>query len=156
MKIIHCADLHLDSKMNSNFDKIKSKERKSEILRTFERMVEYASAQEVQAILIAGDMFDTRNISASVRNTVLFSITSHPLITFYYLRGNHDTDNFLSGLEELPPNLKLFGSRWTGYQQDGITISGIELTSENAGSAYVSLVLNVQNFNIVMLHGQES
>lgn len=156
MKIIHCADLHLDSKMNSNFDKIKSKERKSEILRTFERMVEYASAQEVQAILIAGDMFDTRNISASVRNTVLFSITSHPLITFYYLRGNHDTDNFLSGLEELPPNLKLFGSRWTGYQQDGITISGIELTSESAGSAYVSLVLNVQNFNIVMLHGQES
>lgn len=156
MKIIHCADLHLDSRMNSNFDKIKARERKAEILRTFERMTEYASEQNIQAILIAGDLFDTRNISASVRNTVLFCITAHPSVTFYYLRGNHDTDNFLSGLEEIPENLKLFGSRWTTYHQGGIAISGVELSPENAGSVYVSLVLDVRSFNIVMLHGQES
>lgn len=156
MKIIHCADLHLDSKMNSNFDKIKAKERKGEILHTFERLVEYASEQEAEAILIAGDMFDTRNISASVRNTVLFCIKEHPLITFYYLRGNHDADNFLSGLEHIPENLKLFGSQWLSYRQGGIVISGVELSHENAGSAYVSLVLNAQEFNIVMLHGQET
>ena len=156
MKIIHCADLHLDSKMNSNFDRIKAKERKGEILHTFERMVEYASEQGVDAILIAGDLFDTRNISASVRNTVLFSIKDHPLITFYYLRGNHDADNFLSGLEQIPENLKLFGSQWLSYRQGDVVISGVELSYENAGSAYVSLVLNAQDFNIVMLHGQES
>lgn len=43
MKFIHCADLHLDSKMSANLDKERAKERRSEILDTFVRMVRYAS-----------------------------------------------------------------------------------------------------------------
>ena len=42
MKIIHCSDLHLDSKMETNLTKEKARERKNEILITFESMVEYA------------------------------------------------------------------------------------------------------------------
>lgn len=158
MKFIHCADLHLDSKMTANLDKESAKERKGEILHTFERMVSYASRNEITAILIAGDMFDTKNISAITRNTVLHHINEHAKITFYYLKGNHDNDNFLSGLEKLPDNLKMFGTDWTAYSEanGAITVSGIELSPENAGSAYVSLVLDSRKFNIVMLHGQES
>lgn len=158
MKMIHCADLHLDSKMNANLEKDSARERKSEILHTFERMIAYASQNQVRAILIAGDLFDTKNISATARNIVLHDITAHPEIRFYYLKGNHDRDNFLSGLDEIPDNLRLFGSRWTVYEEaDGkISISGIELSEENGESAYTSLVLDSGKFNIVMLHGQES
>ena len=70
MKIIHCADLHLDSKMTANLSKDQARERKREILRTFTRMVEYASKNDVRVILIAGDLFDTRSVSAMARNTV--------------------------------------------------------------------------------------
>ena len=42
MKIIHCSDLHLDSKMKSNLKDNRSKERRDEILRTYQNMVEYA------------------------------------------------------------------------------------------------------------------
>ncbi len=42
MKIIHCADLHLDSQMTANLTKEQARERKREIIRTFTRMVEYA------------------------------------------------------------------------------------------------------------------
>lgn len=158
MKIIHCADLHLDLKMNANLDKESAKERKGEILHTFERMVTYASETQVSAILIAGDMFDTKNISATTRNIVLHNIAGHPVINFYYLKGNHDDDNFLSGLEEIPENLKMFDSRWMTYEEAGgkISISGIELSAENAEAAYISLVLDPERFNIVMLHGQEA
>lgn len=158
MKLIHCADLHLDSKMNANLDKESAKERKGEILHTFERMVTYASQNNIAAILIAGDMFDTRNISATTRNIVLHNIEGHPDINFYYLKGNHDNDNFLSGLEEIPGNLKMFGTQWTTYEEaEGkIVISGLELSAENAGSAYLSLVPDSKKFNIVMLHGQEA
>lgn len=156
MKLIHCADLHLDSKMNANLDKASAKERKGEILHTFERMVEYAVQNQVSAILIAGDMFDTKNISATTRNTVLHNMINHPNIHFYYLKGNHDHDNFLSGLEEIPENLKMFDSTWKTYEEGEVSISGIELSAENADSAYLSLVLDAKKFNIVMLHGQES
>lgn len=158
MKLIHCADLHLDSKMDTNLEKEKAKERKREILDTFERMVAYAAANGVSAILIAGDMFDVKNISATARNTVLHSIIEHSGITFYYLRGNHDSDNFLSGLENMPENLKMFNSEWTSYSEaEGkVSIWGIELSDKNTGSVYTSLLLEPDKFNIVMLHGQES
>lgn len=158
MKIIHCADLHLDSKMTANLDKEKAKERKAELLLTFENMIAFAKKNQVEAILIAGDLFDTKNISASARNVVKVAINNHPEIQFFYLKGNHDQDNFLSGTEDLPANLKLFSKEWTSYAlgEGRIILSGLELSKENAGSAYSTLTLDAAKFNIVTLHGQES
>lgn len=156
MKIIHCADLHLDSKMTANLSKEQAKERKMEILRTFARMVEYAADNEVKAIIIAGDLFDTRNVSATARNLVRDVIVQNGDIDFFCLKGNHDHDNFLAKLEEIPQNLKLFNNDWTCYDYGDVTISGIELSMENQATAYNSLVLSNDTFNIVTLHGQVS
>ncbi len=154
MKIIHCADLHLDSKMTANLTKEQARERRKEMLRTFTRMVEYAVKNNVRVILIAGDLFDTRNVSAMARNTVRDMICTHPEIDFLYLRGNHDSDNFLSKMEELPENLFLFDEEWTSYRYGNIVISGLELSEENRATVYNSLVLNHDDYNIVTLHGQ--
>lgn len=158
MRIIHCADLHLDSKMESYLDKERAKERRRELLSTYERLVKYAVDNNVDAVLIAGDLFDTNKISATTRNVVLSNITDNPNIAFYYLKGNHDNDNFLSGLSEIPSNLKLFGTDWTTYEEAGgrVEISGVELTKDNSGAVYNRLVLDSGKINIVMLHGQES
>lgn len=154
MKFIHCADLHLDSKMTSNLSKQQARERKMEILRTYSKMVEYAKNNQIRAIIIAGDMFDTRNISATARNIVKDSIVSNPNIDFYYLKGNHDSDNFLSKLEEIPANLKLFSNEWTSYSYGNITINGLEIDKSNEATMYNSLVLDHDKYNIVTLHGQ--
>lgn len=154
MKIIHCADLHLDSKMTANLSREQARERKKEILRTFTRMVEYAAANEVRVILIAGDLFDTRNISALARNTVRDMIVGHPEIDFIYLRGNHDSDNFLSKMEDMPANLLMFGNDWSTYLYGNIAITGMEISADSQVTMYNSLVLNHDMFNIVTLHGQ--
>lgn len=156
MKMIHCADLHLDSRMNANLDPEKAKVRKAEILKTFTRMVDYAAEQGVDAILIAGDLFDRSTISATAKNTVLSQIREHPELSFYYLRGNHDCDNFLPQGEEVPANLHTFGENWKTYELGRVAITGIELSKENAGYAFRSLALDADRFHIVMLHGQES
>ena len=39
MKILHCADIHLDSAMTANLDKDKARERRSELLASFKDMV---------------------------------------------------------------------------------------------------------------------
>lgn len=154
MKIIHCADLHLDSKMTTNLSKERAKERKMEILRTFSKMVEYAKQNNVTAILIAGDMFDTRNVSATSRNMVRDVIMQNSQIDFLYLKGNHDNDNFLSKLDEIPQNLYLFADKWTTYSYGDVVICGLELNAENSLSAYNQLVLDHGKYNIVMMHGQ--
>ena len=88
MKIIHCADLHLDSKMTANLTKEQAKERKNEILRTFTRMVDYAKKNSVKAILITVDIYiyldgkdDDAHSSVGILNShtvnVEFSIEDH-------------------------------------------------------------------------------
>ncbi|MCM1047814.1 MAG: DNA repair exonuclease [Clostridiales bacterium] len=161
MKILHCADLHLDSNMTSNLTKEKAKERKNELLMTFNRMIQYALDNDIRAILIAGDLFDKKKVSRTALSIVRQAIDMHPQIEFFYLKGNHDVDSLLGDMEEIPDNLKLFGDSWTSYELEGenglrVTINGMELNADNSGSAYDSLVLNYDCFNIVMLHGQEA
>ena len=155
MKIIHCADLHLDSKLTSVLGKEKAAERKNELLNAFTRMVFYAAQAGVKAVLIAGDMFDVKNISKKTKNVVLDTLRANPEINFYYLKGNHDKNNFLEGEEAVPENLKMFTRTWTSYDEGNICISAAELDAENAGGIYDGLVPDPKRFNIVMLHGQE-
>lgn len=154
--MIHCADLHLDSRLLAHLDTERAKERNMEIVNTFQRMVEYGAKNQIQAILIAGDLFDTKNISSVVRNAVRDAIIFHPGIDFFYLKGNHDQDNFLALLEEIPDNLKQFDSQWKTYRYGNIAISGAECTSENQISLAGQLSLAQDQVNIVMLHGQET
>lgn len=156
MKIIHCADLHLDSKMESNLSREQARERKRELLLTFERMAGYAAEHEVRAIIIAGDLFDTTHISKTAAKLVEEQIAGHPDIDFLYLQGNHEKDRFLEGLEEVPQNLKVFGESWSRFSYGNVTITGVCLTPENSKNIYDSLVLAQEDVNLVVLHGQES
>ena len=158
MKIIHCADLHLDSRMSAHLDGEKRKKRRAELLATFDRLLDYAVESGVYAVLIAGDLFDTPVISKTARAAVLDGIRSCPDVAFYYLKGNHDSDNFLEG-EEVPDNLYTFNDSWTSYalgDTDSVILSGIELTESNCKSAAAALIPDINKINIVMLHGQES
>lgn len=161
MKIIHCADLHLDSKMESNLTRAQAEERRQELLDTFSRMVGFAEDNDVRIIMISGDLFDRAETRKSARKHVLSEISSHPDIDFLYLKGNHDQDDFLENIKEsdIPDNLKRFSPDvWTSYiyEEDGnvIVISGRELTDRNVQIFTSNLILDPARLNIVMLHGQ--
>lgn len=164
MKLIHCADLHLDSGMRTHLSRERARSRRDELLRNFSRLAEYAADHGVKAVLIAGDLFDRDVVSELAGNTVMEVVRAHPDIHFYYLRGNHDRADVLgrgsavpgSPPGSLPGNLFLFGPRWRTYtegEHGGIAIAGVELTEENNAAAHASLRLDPACFNIVMLHG---
>ena len=152
MKIIHTADLHLDSAMKTNLSKEKAKLRKNEILHTFERMVDFAKANGVKVILIAGDLFDTKTVTVKTKDIIRNCIKENQDIDFLYLKGNHDTEVMIFE-DEVPLNLKTFKDSWTSYEYDDVTVAGAHLSGKNA--LYESLILDKGKLNIVMLHGQE-
>ena len=153
MKLIHCADVHLDSRMESGLPVEKAKERRLELLHTFTRMTEQAAEDKVEAILICGDLFDGRSVSTRAGNCVLDAVVQHPQIMFYYLRGNHDQGNFLEGVPALPDNLRIFGTDWTSYEQGDVVITGAEWSGENKDHIMERLSLEKDRTNIVMFHG---
>ena len=160
MKIIHCADLHLDSKLHTHLDRDLARRRRDELLHNFERLAGYAAENDVEVILIAGDLFDRDTVSQLAANTVLSVIKTHPQIRFYYLRGNHDTGDCLGSSGPVQarslPNLYLFGNRWKTYydgKEGRISISGLELTRGSSAGAVSGLHLDPACFNIVKSFG---
>ncbi|SEF97702.1 metallophosphoesterase family protein [Lachnospira multipara] len=163
MKILHCADLHLDSRLETNLKAEKAKKRRNEILNKFAELVEYANENEIMHIIIAGDLFDRDNVSTKVQNVVIGNITKYPNIQFYYLRGNHDSNNFITSLDVVPENLHMFEDEWKTYYIESetssnfkVAVTGVELTFDNNNKIYSFLHLNSDEFNIVVLHGQEN
>jgi DNA repair exonuclease SbcCD nuclease subunit len=158
MKLIHCADLHLDSKLQTWLSEDKAKERRNEILSNFPRLVEFAKENSVFGIMIAGDLYDRNSASKHAENTVLATIVSNPDVMFWYLPGNHDDKSFLTRIEKLPSNLFVFDDRFRTIPLNDagtITLSGVALTEENNRSFYDDVVLNRDTYNIFMLHGEE-
>lgn len=152
MKIIHCADIHLGSKMESKIPAQRVEERKRELRNTFLRMVQYAKEKGVSVILLSGDVFDTERPLKKDKDFFYSVVESNPEIDFLYLKGNHDSGEAY-GRSDIP-NLKLFGREWSYYTYGNVVIAGLELDGSNEEIRYQSLSLNKDNLNIVMLHGQ--
>lgn len=154
MKIIHCADLHIGSKLNTNFDRETAKQRQEELLNTFKRMLRYAEDEVVDAIIIAGDLFDETGVSKGIVNEVISEIEKHSDVSFFYLSGNHDIDLQMMKLVMLPDNLYMFKEDWMEYEfGNKVVILGKNTITSDM---YDGIVLDENTINIVVLHGQIS
>lgn len=155
MRIIHCADLHLDSALTTHLDKYRANKRRKELLDSFRRMMVYASENDVSAVIIAGDLFDSETVSAGTVSIVLGEISRYRDVEVYYLKGNHDPGNHIFDGKNIPENLHLFGSEWTYYILSDVVLSGVVLDNENCNRIYETLDISESDINIVVLHGQE-
>ncbi len=154
MRLLHCADIHLDSVMESNLSPEQAKERKRELLVGFADMVRYGAEHDVRGVLIAGDLFDGASCAKRTRTYVLELMAQYPQIEFYYLSGNHDEGEvgFTDSKTPLPENLHVFTDAWQEYRMDEVSIWGCidPCTKE----AYDALSPDPARVNIAMLHGQ--
>ena len=127
VKLIHTADLHLDSAFRSHFTKEEAENRRQKQLMAWKELLSFAVEKKVQGILIAGDLFDSPVVSHGTMDFFLSTIAEHPEISFFYLRGNHDTENTFRYQENLPKNLFLFSDKGKKYRlNDRLLLAGVE------------------------------
>ncbi len=151
MKIIHTSDIHLDSPLTSRLPQAQVRERRRELLSGFGRLVEEARVLRAEAIIIAGDLFDSDRVSKRALDTALDIIEGAQDITFFYLQGNHEGNALALSGRALPKNIKAFGDNWTYYQIGNTTIAGRNDIREGM---FESLSLPSETKNIVILHGE--
>lgn len=147
MKLIHCADVHLDASLESVFSPAQAAIYRKELLANFARLVELTDENKADALLIAGDLFDSDNTCEQTVRYVLELFAAHPELSVFYLPGNHDGGG-LCDRDDLPDNLHLFGTDWTYYDFGDLTIAGGTAPDPNA------LRLSPNKTNVVLLHGQ--
>ena len=149
MRIIHTADVHLESAF-VKLTPSQVRERKNELYLTLGTIIGEAARIGAEAVIIAGDLFDTERISRRAAERVRDLIEKHADIDFLYLRGNHEVAAFTDKLAELPKNLKCFGDEWTYFEYGDVIISGRNTICQGMFS---ELKITPEKKNICVLHG---
>lgn len=148
MKIIHTADIHLDSPLSQVRDSVA---RRYELLRALSDLAEYANNNGVAAIIVAGDLFDSEYATEQTVLSVA-EIINRSRAQWYVLQGNHGSSSPYVKLKQAAPTLNLFGDEWSYYNLDNVTVCGREL-GVNDVAQYGKLILDKERYNIVVLHG---
>ncbi|AOM82450.1 metallophosphoesterase family protein [Salisediminibacterium beveridgei] len=165
ISFIHCADLHLGRpvKTNSNLKNNQEELVKEAAYRSFEKMVDEALAEEVDFVLIAGDLFDEE--VRSLRGQWFIKRQCERLnekgIAVYISHGNHDPL-----IEEeavgYPANVKVFpvGGETFFYRHESgetLAISGFSYPQKEfteKAKAYFPNRTEDATWHIGVLHGQ--
>lgn len=128
IKFIHCADLHLDSPFKSKSHLAPSifEDVQNSAYESFKKIVDTALKEEVDFVLIVGDLFDSENrtLRAEVFLKEQFKRLEKEQIFVYVSHGNHDplTEKITN---DWPNNVSVFSNRVETYQaitKDGETI----------------------------------
>jgi len=137
-RFIHTADLHLDSPLQSLAlrDPDLAELIGGATRRAFERLIDTCLEERVDALLIAGDLYD-----GNLRSMKTAAFLSRELrrledakIRVFMIRGNHDSESTVTRYLDLPKNVHLFSGH--GGVEDlaelGIAIHGVSFAQRHA------------------------
>lgn len=160
VKILHCADIHLDSPFADRSPE-KAAVRRNELRGAFSSMMTYARLNAVDIMLIAGDLFDSQYITPDTVSLVLREFSSNKSCRFVISPGNHDPyiQNSIYDKIEFPSNVYIFDSDRLSF------FSFDDLETDVYGYAFTSPSLeynpfaghkpeNSDRLNLLCAHGE--
>lgn len=159
MRIIHCADVHFDTPFSGLSDTGKAEIRKNDVRAAFGRICALVKDRAADALLIAGDLFD----SASVSGRTLAYIQSELAavdVPVFVCGGNHDPvspDSYFA-LLDWPENVHIFGPRIerVDLPELGACVYGRSFAEQYEVSSLLTgfRVDDPAKCNVMVLHGQ--
>jgi len=114
VKFIHTADLHLDTPFKglSNWNGDLASKLKDATFKSFRNTVDLCLKENVDFLLISGDVFDDQNksLAAQIKFVEELKRLSDNAIPVYFICGNHDPLSSWLATLQLPENVFRFGS----------------------------------------------
>ena len=160
IKILHTADVHLDSPLKSLALKDVDLQStvKTATRSAFIKIVDTALFEEVSALLISGDLFDGAERSAKTAAflTTQLDRLKAAEIPVFYIKGNHDAENPITGEISLPENVHVFDGRGGKHQieNSSVWIHGVSFSGRHAPESLLPKFSAPEPdaINIAMLH----
>lgn len=156
MKIIHCADVHLDT-VFSELSPVEAKIRREDLRLAFSKIIDSVRETNSEMLIISGDLFDFQNVN---RSTVLFikeKLMEISDIPVYICAGNHDpktSDSYYS-LYDFGENVHIFDTSMEWIEKEDYDIYGISFKEPIADDSFLAefKVKNPDKINIMVMHG---
>lgn len=159
MKIAHFADLHLDSKFDSlNAIKGLPEKRRLEQRRVLKEIIEYVELNNVDILLIPGDLYEQKYIRKSSIEYINSLFKKIPNTLVFIAPGNHDPflQNSFYNTFNWNENVHIFKNEIEKVQLDeGVNIYGYgfgDFYCEDSGVEKIKID-NPKELNILITHG---
>ena len=159
IKIVHTADLHLDSPLQSLAMRDEALQEKviTASRGSLERMVDFCIAEGISAFLISGDLFDRSERSAKTAAYLVrqFERLVSVGVQVFYIKGNHDAENPITGEIQFPPGVHTFDGKGGKIKlASEVWIHGVSFRDRHAPESLLGkFQLPEPNaVNIAMLH----
>jgi exonuclease SbcD len=137
-RFVHTADLHLDAPLRSLAlrDAELSELVGNATRHALERIVDLSISDRVDALLIAGDLYDgdMRSMKTAAFLVSEMERLNAAGILVFMIRGNHDAESVLTRELELPPNVHVFTGHGGTVQLDdkGVAFHGVSFAKPKA------------------------
>jgi len=156
VKLIHTSDLHLGTTFK--FLKDKSKWHRSDCQKVFSDIIDLCIKEKVNALLIAGDLFDSPEPQKSLVRSVIdeFERLKKEKINVFISSGNHDPYKRDSVWLEnkFPSNVIIFDSADLEPKRIGdLTIYGLAYTNDTKEPLEDFKAEDEENFKVGLIHG---
>lgn len=164
IKILHCSDLHFDTPF-SELDKDFAEKRREDLRETFGNIVNLAKKEEVDVLLICGDLFDNQRVMRTTLDYIRRKLEEIPEISVFIAPGNHDPYNEKTfyTMIDWPLNVHIFKSDMEAvYIEDkNITVYGQGFSEYYERKSFLKdfpskFKINEKHINIMALHGDIS
>ena len=163
VKILHTADIHLDSPF-SLFDVKKAQVRRSEMRGTFTSLMMYAKMEKFDIVILAGDVFDSEFATKETMELIVSQFEQNPDCRFIIAPGNHDplTPKGAYSKVEFPSNVYIFNSddvTKISFDDIGVDVYGWAFTDtekEENPLRRGDIALDKSKINILAVHADMS
>ena len=164
-RFIQCGDLHLGAPFHYLKSIGKSVDQAVALAtyRSFEAIVDWAIEERVQAFLITGDAYNSKdhNLEAQVRFVRAVERLAEARIPVYMVQGNHDPAESWRAQITLPENVHVFSSKQVQrfpLMVNNLEIGGIYGMSCGEGNETTNFAKQYKafesdDFSIAVMHG---
>ncbi len=161
MKLLHAADLHLDSPLRglSRYEGAPAERIRAATRRALENLVAFARDEQVDLCVIAGDLFDGdwRDYSTGLFFAAQMADLMRADIPVVIVRGNHDAASQITRNLALPDNVRVLSDtqpETVEYADIGVAVHGQSfaqrVVTDDLAAKYPQALPD--RFNIGLLH----
>ncbi len=157
IKIVHAADFHIGASL-SHLGTQLAKQRGDEIRQSLIRVADFCKEKEVDALIIAGDIFDTHKPTKADSEFVKNTLSSLRDIPVYIIAGNHDYISSQSPFAKedyFSENVHIFPCYESSFElpEKSTVFWGKSYGSKTAEPSFDECIFDKDKINIMLLHG---
>lgn len=157
MKFIHLADAHLDmpfTSIKNNRDLVKRRHLEQKFI--FKRAIDLAKEENVEAIFIAGDLFEDKYVQKETINYIISLFNEISDIKVYITPGNHDPliKSSPYNTYNWPDNVFIFSNEVGMDTFDNVNIYGVGFNDFEMDTDVIKdIKIEEDKINILITHG---